>query len=113
MSGVKGKSGGARPNTGGARIGAGRKKIKEEYEIKYELQKHLPASYKNIEEDLEGKKPSGINTAYFVIDRFITKPTKLVGEDGQSIQFSFKIDLAGGYIPPMGAILTTSRAGYQ
>ena len=113
MSGVKGRSGGARPNTGGARPGSGRKKLKEEYEVKYELQKHLDASYKNIKDDLDGKKPAGINTAHFVINKFVSNPTKLVGEDGQSIQFYFKIDVSGGYIPPMGAIIATSGAGYQ
>lgn len=112
MAGTKGHSGGARPNTGGARPGSGRKKLKEEYEVKYELQKHLFASYKNVKDDLDGKKPSGINTAHFIINKFVSNPTKLVGEDGQSIQFNFKIDLAGGYIPPMGAIITTPGTSY-
>ena len=41
-----------------------------------------------------------------------TSRQELVGKDGQPIQFSFKIDLAGGYIPPLGAAFTASAAGF-
>ena len=34
---------------------------------------------------------------------------ELVGKDGQPLNISVKLDLAGGYIPPMGGTFTTSR----
>ena len=40
-----------------------------------------------------------------------TSRQELVGKDGQPLQFSFKVDLAGGYIPQLGGILTTPATG--
>ena len=34
---------------------------------------------------------------------------ELVGKDGQPLTINVKLDLAGGYIPPMGGTFTTSR----
>ena len=45
-------------------------------------------------------------------DMIETSRQELVGKDGQPIQFSFKIDLAGGYIPPLGATFTSSSTGF-
>ena len=42
-----------------------------------------------------------------------TSRQELVGKDGQPLQISVKLDLAGGYLPPMGAIVTTPADGYQ
>ena len=64
MSGVKGKS-------GGKRLGSGRKKLKEEYEVKYQLQKLLPKSFEVLEADLDGKKPEGVDTAKYTFNKFV------------------------------------------
>ena len=42
-----------------------------------------------------------------------TSRQELVGKDGQPLQFLFKVDLAGGYIPPVGTTFTASATGYQ
>ena len=38
---------------------------------------------------------------------------ELVGKDGQPLQFTFKVDLAGGYIPQLGVINASPGAGHQ
>lgn len=38
---------------------------------------------------------------------------ELVGKDGQPLQFSFKVDLAGGYIPQVGSAFTAPASSYQ
>lgn len=37
---------------------------------------------------------------------------ELVGKDGQPLQISIKLDMAGGYVPQLGAITTSSTASY-
>lgn len=48
-----------------------------------------------------------------VIDKSVAdiKALELTGANGQPLQFSFRIDLAGGYIPPLGATFTSSSTG--
>ena len=38
-----------------------------------------------------------------------TSRQELVGKDGQPLTINVKLDLAGGYLPPMGGTFTTSR----
>ena len=45
-------------------------------------------------------------------DMVETSRQELVGKDGQPIQFSFKVDLAGGYIPPLAGAFTASAANF-
>ena len=86
MAGVKGRS-------GGARVGSGRKSLKDEYEIKYELQKHLPKAYRLIELALADGKNT--NDAWKLLDKFIgdRKVSELVGDDGGPIQIEIIKDL--------------------
>ena len=39
-----------------------------------------------------------------------TNRNELVGKDGQPLTISVKIDVAGGYLPPMGRVIATSAA---
>ena len=86
MSGVKGKSGGARP-------GAGRKTLKTEREIKEQLQEFLPEALKAIKQGLSGDvifaklHTVRLNNAWRVINKFVAgrRATEITGKEGEPI----------------------------
>lgn len=53
--------------------------------------------------------------AKVIIDKSIAdiKALELTGANGQPLQFTFRIDLAGGYIPPMGPIITAPTTSVE
>lgn len=102
--------GGARPNTGGKRPGSGRKKLIDVYNARQKLQKLFPEAVKGAEVRISQQKSRDI---WHLIDKFVPNApsestTHLVGENGQPIDIRVRLDLAGGYIPPLAGITTTS-----
>lgn len=94
MSGVTGRS-------GGARTGAGRKTLKTEREIKERLQGLLPDAFEAIQTNLrslEGKKKS-THDAWKILDKFVPdrKSTDLSVEEKEPLVIKI---IGGGFRPP-------------
>ena len=55
-----------------------------------------------------------MGAAKVIIDKSIpdVRAIELTGKDGQPLQLSIKLDMAGGYIPQVGGIVTTSTANF-
>ena len=67
-----------------------------------------------MDDGLFGGKECNVAMAIFllkVLHGYIdTSRQELVGKDGQPLQISIKLDMAGGYIPQVGATFTTPAA---
>lgn len=69
-----------------------------------------------MDDGLFGGKETNVAMAIFLLKAnhgmVETSRQELVGKDGQPLQLSIKLDLAGGYIPQLGSTFTTSAAGH-
>ena len=90
---------------------------KENKELIGAIKRVKEAQSEQLQDDgLYGGKEANVAMAIFLLKAnhglIEAGRLELVGKDGQPIQFSFKIDLAGGYIPPLGAAFTASATGF-
>lgn len=100
-------SGGARPNTGGARPGAGRKSRAEEEQTAEQARKAIIAKYGSIEGGLEfllvSKEPQLIK---WVFEHALGKPPERVQLDGElngEWTITLKLDANNKLHPTVGA----------
>ena len=70
-----------------------------------------------IDDGLFGGKEVNVAMAIFLLKAnhgmVETSRQELVGKDGQPLTINVKLDLAGGYIPPLGGVFTASTASPQ
>ena len=81
-------------------------------ELSASIKKIKDAQKEELQDDgLFGGKECNVAMAIFLLKAnhgmVETARTELVGKDGQPLTISVKLDIAGGYIPPLGGILTT------
>ena len=98
MTGIKGKS-------GGARRGSGRKTLKTEREIKEELQKYIPEAFSVVSRNLNENRSTD---AWKVIDKFV--PNKTTTELTGSGEKPFTVIVSDvGYDPNKASVIKPVR----
>ena len=90
---------------------------KENKELIGAIKRVKEAQSEQLQDDgLYGGKEANVAMAIFLLKAnhglIEAGRLELVGKDGEPIQFLVKVDLAGGYIPPLGATFTASAAGF-
>lgn len=81
-------------------------------ELSASIKRIKDAQKEELQDDgLFGGKETNVAMAIFLLKAnhgmVETSRQELVGKDGQPLQISVKLDIAGGYIPPMAAAFTT------